>query len=107
MAKYEVKYMFDWGSGVCVWSKNDASRELYGDYPIETAQLPVSDELKSELEKLICWHDEALDWNDPGGPLLWDQKQKDEFNKTSREAYCRLVDELGPDYDIEFFRNGL
>lgn len=107
MAKYEVRYMFDWGSGVCVWTGNDASRELFGDYPVETELLPVSDELKAELERLICWYDKALNWDDPGGPLLWDQTQIDEFNKASRVAYRRLVDELGQDYDVEFFEEGL
>ena len=24
MGKYELKFMFDWGSGVCVWSTNAA-----------------------------------------------------------------------------------
>ena len=34
MAKYEMKYMFDWGSGTCVWSTNDAAIDKY-DYPVD------------------------------------------------------------------------
>ena len=29
MAKYALKYMYDWGSGICLWSANDAAREKY------------------------------------------------------------------------------
>jgi len=35
-----------------------------------------------------------------------DKAQIDEFNKASRVAYRRLVDELGQDYDVEFFEEG-
>ena len=34
MAKYEMKYMFDWGSGTCVWSTNDAAIDKY-DYHVD------------------------------------------------------------------------
>ncbi len=62
--------MYDWGSGICLWSVNDAAREKY-DYPIELDSLPLSDNLKNELEYLINKHDEALDWEYPPNPLLW------------------------------------
>lgn len=52
MAKYEMKFMFDWGSGCCVWSINDAARELYG-YPVLTEQIPISSDLKATLNYLI------------------------------------------------------
>ncbi|MBO7700714.1 MAG: hypothetical protein J6S47_06575 [Eubacteriaceae bacterium] len=57
---YKLKFMFDWGSGACVWSTNEASVDKFGDYPVMTDVLPVSQELKAELEHLIDWHDEAL-----------------------------------------------
>ncbi len=43
MPNYKIKYMFDWGSGVCLWSSNDEAKEKFGDYPIEDLEkLPVS-----------------------------------------------------------------
>ncbi len=59
MAKYALKYMYDWGSGICLWSVNDAAREKY-DYPIELDSLPLSDNLKNELENK---HIIGLSWN--------------------------------------------
>ena len=39
---FKPKYMFDWGSGACVWSTNEASVDKFGDYPVMTDVLPVS-----------------------------------------------------------------
>lgn len=50
MPKYKMRYMFDWGSGVCFWSNSDEAREKFCDYPIEEFEkLPISDELVCEL----------------------------------------------------------
>ena len=103
MAIYKMRFMFDWCSGVCLWSMNDASKERFGDYPIETDQIDVSDELRKELERLIYWHDEALNWEDPASGLVWTQEQIDSFCDAAEAAYQRLCNELGPDYDIEYF----
>lgn len=67
--------MFDWGSGVCLWSADDATISKFGDYPITTDNLPVSETTKNTLEHLISWHDEAFNWNNPSGELLWDEQQ--------------------------------
>ena len=44
--KYKLKFMFDWGSGVCLWSDNESAREKFGDYPVFCSDLPVSKDLK-------------------------------------------------------------
>lgn len=72
------------------------------DYPIDISLLPVSDNLKEYLEKIIYWHDEALNWNDPSGDLLWTQKQKDAFFIAAKTGYDRLRSELCEDYEIVF-----
>ncbi len=95
--------MFDWGSGVCLWSTNQASEKKFGDYPVSTNVLPVSQELKNKMEYLIDKHDEALNWNDPAGDLLWDDTQVYEFITAAKKVYQMLCDELGADYDIEFY----
>ena len=102
MAKYKLKFMFDWGSGVCLWSINQAAKELYGDYPVETSLLAISDKTKNKLEHLIYRHDEAFNWNDPSGDLLWNDRQIDEFLGTAKKWYCQLCKELGSDFEIEF-----
>ncbi|MCR5479442.1 MAG: hypothetical protein K6F27_06225 [Ruminococcus sp.] len=50
MPKYKMRYMFDWGSGVCFWSNSNETRVMFGDYPIEELEkLPISDDLVREL----------------------------------------------------------
>lgn len=39
MATYEMKFMFDWLSGTCVWSVNAAAHERY-DYPVDLSSFP-------------------------------------------------------------------
>ncbi|MBQ8068739.1 MAG: hypothetical protein IJ201_10425 [Solobacterium sp.] len=101
---YKLKYMFDWGSGVCLWSMNKAAEEKFGDYPVSTDTLPVSQKLKDELEYLIKKHDEALNWNDPAADLLWDNTQIQAFENAAKRTYKMLCDELGADYEIEFYK---
>ncbi|MDE5860804.1 MAG: hypothetical protein K2J36_07675 [Ruminococcus sp.] len=102
MATYTMKFMYDWGSGVCLWSTNQASKAKFNNYPIFTSQLPVSNDLKEKLEHLIEWHDEALNWEEPNSDLLWNEKQIDEFLNVSKKTFFRLCEELGSDYEIEF-----
>ncbi len=101
MATYRMKFMFDWGSGVCLWSTNQAAMTKFNGYPILTANLPVSDKTKNELEHLIELHDKALNWNEPNSDLLWNDNQIDEFLQAVQRAYNSLCKELGPDYDIK------
>lgn len=101
MATYKMKFMFDWGSGVCLWSTNQASITKFENYPIYIPKLPISDKLKNELERLIEMHDQALNWNEPNGDLLWNDYQIDEFLKIVKSVYNSLCKELGPDYEIE------
>lgn len=101
--KYEMKFMFDWGSGVCLWSTNDAAIKEF-DYPVSLEQLPISLELKDKLEYLIRKHDEALDWNDPAGDLLWDEDQQTEFEESAKAAYYLLSSELGDNFQIELWK---
>ncbi len=100
---YKLKFMFDWGSGVCLWSTNEDSLNKFGDYPVATDVLPVSQELKAELEHLIDWHDEALNWDDPGGDLLWSDSQVQEFRAAAKKSYLALCSALGADYEIEYY----
>ena len=96
-----MKFMFDWGSGVCLWSVNQATMKKFDGYPIFISKLPISDKLKNELKYLIELHDQALNWNEPNGDLLWDENQVDAFLKDAKRAYNSLCKELGSDYEIK------
>ena len=43
MAKYKMKYWFEWG-GTCLWSANDAARKKFG-YDVDEQKLPISRKL--------------------------------------------------------------
>ena len=100
--KYKLKFMFDWGSGVCLWCANKNAEDRFGDYPVSCAELPVSQEMKDKLERLIEWHDEAFNWDNPAGRLLWDEMQIKEFLIEAKKQYFALCDELTGAYEIEF-----
>lgn len=102
---YKLKFMFDWGSGVCLWSANKDAEDKFGDYPILTSALPVSRELKERLERLVEWHDEAFNWDDPACDLLWDDGQISKFLATAKKTYLRLCEELGEEYEVEFIEH--
>lgn len=100
--------MFDWGSGVCLWPDSNETIEKFGDYPIEDLEnLPISDELVRELYYLIGKHDEALNRDDPGGELLWNEQDVARFKQRPTSAYDLLVRELGEDYEVDFKENWL
>ena len=102
---YKLKFMFDWSSGVCLWSANKAAEEKFEGYPVSTDNLPVSQVLRDKMEYLIGKHDEALNWNDPTGELLWNETQIQEFMIAAKKVYLMLCDELGADYEIEFYEH--
>ena len=105
MNPIKMKFMFDWGSGVCLWSTNEEAVNRFGDYPVLPAQLPVSESLISKLEKMIEDHDNALNWADPSGELQWDRSQIDSFLKSAKDLYQQLCTELGAGYEIEFIES--
>ena len=100
-ATYKLKFMFDLGSGICVWSDNEAARTKFNDYPIETDKLPISNGLKETLDDLINLYDTSLNREEPNGDLMWNKNQIEEFLKMARNAYVKLCKELGSKYEIE------
>lgn len=101
MKCYELKYMFDWGSGTCLWSINEDAKNEFG-YAVEIENLHISSALKQQIFYLIEWHDEALDWEEPTNGLLWDDKEIEAFKIRARELYCSLSEELGSLYRIVY-----
>ena len=71
---------------------------------VSTDTLPVSQNLKDELEYLIKKPDEALNWKDQAADLLWDNTQIQAFENAAKRTYKMLCDELGADYEIEFYK---
>ncbi|OJU13685.1 MAG: hypothetical protein BGN88_06570 [Clostridiales bacterium 43-6] len=100
MAKYKLKFRFEWG-GYCIWANNDDARNDFG-YPIHVDELPISDRLKKLLLELENEHDTSLNWEYPPDPSAWSDEQFDSFGTRSKDAYNMLVKELGDDFEVEY-----
>lgn len=99
MAKYKMKYWFEWG-GTCLWSANDAANEKFG-YPVDEGELPISGKLKNFLRYLQAYHNNMMDWdNAPDVSPWWTEEDTIMFDKKKKFAYAQLCQELGDDYEI-------
>lgn len=99
MALYRLRYFFDAGSGICLWSANDAAREKYG-YPVAATDLPLSENTWRRLRYLIAWYDTCFDWNYPPDPSPWTEDERIRFCAEAQTMLQRLRQELGADYEI-------
>ena len=96
---YRLRFFFDYGSGVCFWSANDAAYARF-DYPIESSKLSLSVATQEAIEHLIEHYDRSLNWNDPGGPGLWSREEWQAFDTRVRQLLPVIRQELGPEYEI-------
>jgi hypothetical protein len=91
---YLVRYFFDPGSGVCLWSKNEAARESLG-YPIDHWELPLSENTKRWLQHLITLFDTSIDWNAPSGSdNYWSDDELQQFKLAAKKGLELLRQEL-------------
>ena len=81
---------------------NVAAHERY-DYPVGLSELPISSNLLKRLQDLVAWHDEALNWDDPGRGLVWDEAQIRKFDEKAIALHRDLCEELGKEYEIKLF----
>jgi len=98
-ACYRLRYFFDAGSGVCLWSGNDAARAAYG-IAITPEQLPLPPETRQEVERLVAWYDTSLNWDNPAGPTPWTLEECARFNWAARALLQQLRAELGLAYEV-------
>lgn len=78
MEIYKLRFSFDAGSGICLWSENELARDRLG-YPVELDSLEVAPSVKKLAEDLIARFDTSLDWNDPAGPSPWSDVEREHF----------------------------
>ena len=99
MANYLFRYFFDAGSGVCLWSANDAAREKF-DYPVTLQSLALPENLLREALHIVTWNDTSLDWGYPPNPSPWSDEERARFNDASQCLLSNLRQQLGSMYDI-------
>jgi ribosomal protein S18 acetylase RimI-like enzyme len=98
-ATYHLRYFFDAGSGVCLWSANDAARTRWG-YPVACDRLSLTTNTRHWAAYVLAWYDTSFDWNDPGGPSPWTLDEAARFDAAAQRLLGLLRAELGPDVTI-------
>ena len=78
MPNYKLRYFFDAGSGICLWSANDSAREKFG-YPIDVSQLNLDENTKRKAYYLLAWYDTCINWNSPADPCSWSTEDRARF----------------------------
>lgn len=97
--KYKLKFMFDWGSGTCIWAANNAARAKYG-YAVDIDELPISEELCECMVRLCEEHDLALDWECPQNGPVWTGQEQKAFKERAKQIYQRICEELAEEFEI-------
>lgn len=100
MAKYRLRFFFEWMTSECLWTGNDAASEHFTSYPIDYNELPLSDDTKARAKELADWHQGALNWASPGDPGAWRQEECDRFNRASIDLLESIREELGAEFDV-------
>ncbi len=98
-ATHVLRFSFDPGSGVCLWSMNRAANDRFG-YPVDSESLPVSENLRRRLDWLAAWHATSIDWDYPPDPSPWSEDERARFAAESGRVLAELREALGPDYQV-------
>jgi hypothetical protein len=96
---YRLRFFFDTGSGICLWSDNDAARERF-DYPVPLEALPLPDTIRRRGDFLIAWYDTFMDWALSPQPSRWWPREQAAFNAATQEFLAILKEHLGPSFEV-------
>lgn len=99
MPRYEFRYFFDPGSGICLWSANDEARGRF-EYAVELASLNLSENLLREARYLLRWYDTSIDWAYPPNPSPWSDEERSRFEKAAQRFLEELRIFLGREFEI-------
>lgn len=99
MEIYKLRFSFEPGSGICLWSENELARDRFG-YPIELDSLEITQTVKTVADELIARFDTSLDWNDPTGPSLWSSLEREHFRADAAGLLRSLQECLGAGFEI-------
>lgn len=99
MAKYQLRYSFDPGAGVCLWAANDAARERF-DYPVDAQDLPLPENTRRRVWYICAWFDTCIDWDYPPLPSPWSREERERFNAEAQGLLTLLREQLGPEFEV-------
>ena len=90
MSVQKLKFMFDYCDS-CLWDKEGL---------IDHNELPLSNELKKELDEISIEFWNVIDWSDPHLPSPWTRKECADFFDRAEIVLQRLQAELDGKYEI-------
>lgn len=89
-----LRYFFDPGSGVCLWSGNAEAEARWG-YAVDHAALPLRDGTRRFLQELVVRFDTSIDWSDPGAAGgRWSAEEWARFRAAAADGLSLLRREL-------------
>jgi len=94
-----ARFFFDAGSGGVLWTTDPKDWETWG-HPVDIDLLPISQELRVELDRLIAWYDTSLNWDYPPNPGPWRESECQQFSQAVHKSLTRLGHELGATWTI-------
>lgn len=102
-----LRFFFDAGAGVCLWSQDQAAQDRLG-YAVDLLDLDLPAELKAEIETLMADYDATIDWSNPGrgaerdsGATRFGFEEDAPFRDRVVAMLPRLRVALGPGFVIE------
>jgi len=116
-AKYKLRFLFDYNSGGCLWSDNDAAYEKFGvgcldteiydmeDNIVEEAKIKLPVSIRQRVLDLDKLYSESLNWNDPASKSLWNSAQWKSFHEQTRELHRQIALTLGDDFEVAYKQN--
>lgn len=99
MATYKLRFFFSPGSGICLWSANDAARERW-DCPVDLKALPLPENTWRKALYVMAWYDTGIDWSYPAAPSPWTIEERLSFNLAAQSLLAVFRDQLGSDFEI-------
>jgi hypothetical protein len=111
---YRLRFFFDYGSGGCLWSGNEAAFQAFGVGALdadtydaegniqEGAPIKLPAAIKERIAALDKRYAESLDGNDPGGPGLWTAAQAHAFYAEARDLCAIIGRALGDEFEVVY-----
>ena len=99
MPTYRLRFFFDPGSAICLWSGNDAARDRFG-YPVDARSLSLSENTWRRVAYVCSWYDTSIDWHCPPDQSPWNEAERERFNCEAQQLLALLREQLGPEFEI-------
>jgi hypothetical protein len=97
----KLRFFFDAGSGICMWSADEISKEKFDGYPVECNELPLPENLWRKLRYLTAWYDTSIDWSYLPDPTPWSNEECLRFNEEVSVTLKEVITKIGCEYTIE------